>query len=122
MAPDYVPPDGATAEDALRGDEPFVMQADGKGWLFAPSGIVDGPLPTHYEPHESPFVNPLYQQQANPARQVFDRRENRSQPSGSDPGSGAYPYVFTTYRLTEHHTAGGMSRFLPYLSELQPEF
>jgi formate dehydrogenase major subunit len=35
---------------------------------------------------------------------------------------GVYPYVFTTYRLTEHHTAGGMSRWLPYLSELQPEF
>ena len=33
-----------------------------------------------------------------------------------------YPYVATTYRLTEHHTAGGMSRWLPYLSELQPEF
>jgi len=30
--------------------------------------------------------------------------------------------VFTTYRLTEHHTAGGMSRWLPYLAELQPEF
>jgi formate dehydrogenase major subunit len=30
--------------------------------------------------------------------------------------------VVTTYRLTEHHTAGGMSRFVPYLSELQPEF
>ena len=29
--------------------------------------------------------------------------------------------MFTTYRLTEHHTAGGMSRWLPYLSELQPE-
>jgi formate dehydrogenase major subunit len=29
--------------------------------------------------------------------------------------------VVTTYRLTEHHTAGGMSRWLPYLSELQPE-
>ena len=33
-----------------------------------------------------------------------------------------FPYVATTYRLTEHHTAGGMSRTLPYLSELQPEF
>src|SRR5262249_59511588 len=31
-----------------------------------------------------------------------------------------YPYVVTTYRLTEHHTAGGFSRFVPYLSELQP--
>ena len=27
----------------------------------------------------------------------------------------------TTYRLTEHHTAGGMSRTVRYLSELQPE-
>jgi formate dehydrogenase major subunit len=33
-----------------------------------------------------------------------------------------FPYVATTYRLTEHHTAGGMSRFLPYLAELQPAF
>ena len=29
--------------------------------------------------------------------------------------------MFTAARLTEHHTAGGMSRSLPYLSELQPE-
>src|SRR3712207_8030838 len=33
-----------------------------------------------------------------------------------------FPFQVTTYRLTEHHTAGGMSRTLPYLSELQPEF
>jgi formate dehydrogenase major subunit len=32
-----------------------------------------------------------------------------------------FPYVLTTYRLTEHHTAGGMSRWVPYLSELMPE-
>ncbi len=32
-----------------------------------------------------------------------------------------FPFVFTAARLTEHHTAGGMSRQLPYLSELQPE-
>jgi formate dehydrogenase major subunit len=121
-APDYEPPEGAVAEDALRGDDPFVMQADGKAWLFAPAGIVDGPLPTHYEPHESPVVNSLYTQQSNPVRQIFNRRHNRSHPDAGQPGSDAYPYVFTTYRLTEHHTAGGMSRFLPYLSELQPEF
>jgi formate dehydrogenase major subunit len=29
--------------------------------------------------------------------------------------------VLTTYRLTEHHTAGGMSRTLAHLAELQPE-
>jgi formate dehydrogenase major subunit len=119
--PDYVPPDGAEAEDAIAGDHPFIMQPDGRGWLFVPSGVVDGPLPAHYEPHESPFRNPLYVQQSNPARQVFDRRGNRSNPSDGEPGAGDYPFVMTTYRLTEHHTAGGMSRTVPYLSELQPE-
>ena len=122
MRPDYVPPEGAKAELALRGDEPFVMQADGKGWLYAPAGLTDGPMPTHYEPHESPFPNRLYGQHANPAREQFDRPYNRSNPSHGAPGTERYPYVFTTYRLTEHHTAGGMTRFLPYLSELQPEF
>jgi formate dehydrogenase major subunit len=114
--PDYTPPDEAEAEDAIAGDHPFIMQADGRGWLFVPTGLTDGPLPTHYEPHESPVENPLYEQQANPVRQQFERPENPYQG-----GDDAYPYVMTSYRLTEHHTAGGMTRGLPYLSELQPE-
>ena len=115
-APDYVPPDDATGPDAIRGDHPFIMQADGQGWLYVPQGLEDGPLPTHYEPHESPFDNPLYAQRANPARQQNDLPEDPYNPPGSD----AYPYVATTYRLTEHHTAGGFTRFSPYLAELQP--
>jgi formate dehydrogenase major subunit len=115
--PDYEPPDDARGPDALRGDHPFVMQPDGQGWLFAPSGLVDGPLPTHYEPHESPFANPLYPVQSNPARQQFPRKHNEYAPAAAE----AYPYVLTSYRLTEHHTAGGMSRTTGYLSELQPE-
>ncbi len=115
-APDYRPPEGAHGPEALAGDDPFVMQADGKGWLFAPSGLVDGPLPTHYEPVESPVRNPLYGQQSSPARKTYDRPENPLNPVGS----AVFPYVFTTSRLTEHHTAGGMSRTLPYLAELQP--
>jgi formate dehydrogenase major subunit len=106
---------------ALTGDDPFIMQSDGKGWLFAPKGLVDGPLPTHYEPQESPVRNRLYPQQRNPARLIFPRADNLGAPSAGDPGVETYPFVFTTYRLTEHHTAGGMSRWLPYLSELQPE-
>jgi formate dehydrogenase major subunit len=115
-APDHVPAAGARAEDAHRGDDPFVMQPDGLGWLFVPNGVVDGPLPAHYEPHESPVANGLYGRNANPARQLSRRREN---PYNED--AAAYPYVVTTYRLTEHHAAGGMSRFVAYLSELQPE-
>ena len=98
------------------------MQADGKAWLFAPAGLVDGPLPAHYEPQESPFRNLLYGQQRNPAREIIAHPEDRFQPSGDEPGSEVFPYAATTYRLTEHHTAGGMSRFLPYLAELQPAF
>jgi len=106
---------------ALAGDDAFVMQADGKAWLFAPRGMVDGPLPTHYEPQESPVANALYPQQQSPSRIIFPRKDNLSAPSAGEPGAEVYPYIFTTYRLTEHHTAGGMSRWLPYLSELQPE-
>ena len=98
------------------------MQADGKGWLFAPSGLQDGPLPAHYEPSESPVRNPLYSQQANPTREVFPRKDNLQNPSPPEANWSIFPYVFTTYRLTEHHTAGGMSRWVPYLTELQPEF
>ena len=106
---------------ALAGDDPFIMQSDGKGWLFAPKGLVDGPLPTHYEPQESPVGNALYAQQQSPARMIYPREDNLGAPSFGAPGVEVYPFVFTTYRLTEHHTAGGMSRWLPYLSELQPE-
>ena len=111
--PSYVPPDDAKAEEAIAGDHPFIMQADGRSWLFVPQGLEDGPLPTHFEPHESPFENPLYSQRANPRRQQFERPENPYNPVGEEPGAEVYPYVATTYRLTEHHTAGGMSRFVP---------
>jgi formate dehydrogenase major subunit len=120
--PGYRPPDGATGVAAISGIDPFIMQADGKAWLFAPAGLVDGPLPAHYEPQESPFRNALYGQQHNPVREILIHPENRYQPSGDEQGSQVFPYVTTTYRLTEHHTAGGMSRFLPYLAELQPAF
>ncbi|MST34060.1 molybdopterin-dependent oxidoreductase, partial [Acidimicrobiaceae bacterium USS-CC1] len=120
-SPHYRPPAGATRAEALAGIDPFVMQADGKGWLYAPAGLVDGPLPTHYEPQESPFRNRLYGQQRSPVRQLFDHEGNRYHPSGSEPGAEVYPHVVTTFRLTEHFTAGGMTRWNSYLSELQPE-
>ena len=120
--PSYRPPEDATGVDAISGIDAFIMQNDGKAWLYAPAGLADGPLPAHYEPQESPFPNPLYGQQRNPIREIIRHKENPLQPSGTEPGSSVFPYVATTYRLTEHHTAGGMSRTLPYLSELQPEF
>jgi formate dehydrogenase major subunit len=120
--PSYRPPDDAAGVEAIAGDDPFIMQGDGKGWLFAPSGLIDGPLPAHYEPVESPIRNPLYGQQSNPTRKVYPREENPGNPAPPEPSAqvDVYPYVFSVSRLTEHHTAGGMSRFVPYLTELQP--
>jgi formate dehydrogenase major subunit len=115
--PDYRPPRHATGLASIAGNTPFIMQADARGWLYAPSGIVDGPLPTHYEPQESVLKNGLYTQQCNPARVQWRRRDNPSHAAWGDP---RFPYVLTTYRLTEQHTAGTMSRWLPWLSELQP--
>ncbi|MCU1269099.1 MAG: Formate dehydrogenase [Acidobacteriaceae bacterium] len=104
---------------ALGGARPFTLHPDGVGWLFVPSGLKDGPLPTHYEPLESPIHNPLYKQQEDPAVQKKERPDN---PYAKSPGDPRYPFVLSTYRLTEQHTAGGMTRTLSHLAELQPEF
>ena len=121
-APTYRPPPDAHAAEAIGGDEPFVMQADGRAWLHAPAGLLDGPMPTHYEPQESPVPNALYPAvRANPARQEFQRPDNRYHPPPGSAGAAVFPFVFTTFRVTEHHTAGGMSRWTPYLNELMPE-
>jgi formate dehydrogenase major subunit len=123
-SPSYRPPPDAEAEEAIAGDKPFGLQADGLGWLFVPVGLEDGPFPTHYEPHESPVDNLLYGQRANPRRQQFRPSDfsgtNPMNAVGGEAGADVYPFVLTTYRLTEHHTAGGFSRTVGYLSELQP--
>ncbi len=115
--PSFRPRPGATGVDAHPGDAPFLMHPEGVGRLFVPEGLADGPLPVHYEPLESPVVSELHGQSTNPMARRFERPDN---PWATSPDP-AYPFVLTTYRLTEHHTAGGMSRTLPRLAELQPE-
>ncbi|HEX9767263.1 MAG TPA: molybdopterin dinucleotide binding domain-containing protein, partial [Nitriliruptorales bacterium] len=117
--PSYRPAPDAHGTDTIAGNAPFLMHPDGRGRLFVPGGrLVDGPLPAHYEPVESPIENPLYGQQSNPARMEWHRRDNPMHRAYDDP---RYPYALTTYRLTEHHTAGAMSRWVGWLSELMPE-
>jgi formate dehydrogenase major subunit len=90
--PDYGPT--VKPEDAIG---PFIMNQEGMGRLFARQGMAEGPFPEHYEPLESPADNLLHPQvKSNPAARVFaaDR-----QAFGT---SDAFPYVGTTYRLTEH--------------------
>src|SRR5690606_7679730 len=100
--PSYRPAEDARDIDTIRGDAPFIMQSDARGWLFAPTGIIDGPLPAHYEPEESTLANPLYRQQCNPVRREWRRADNPYHAAARD---RRFPYVLTTFRLTEHHTA-----------------
>ncbi len=115
--PAYQPKGHEKGLDAQPGDAPFVLHEDGLGWLFVPQGLQDGPMPNHFEPLESPVANALHGHDTNPVVNWFTREGNKFSP----PGDPLFPFVLTTYRLTEHHTAGGMSRFLSHLSELQPE-
>lgn len=110
-------PDGGyppMAVDPAKTKLPFIMKADGRGALFGP-GLVDGPLPEHYEPWESPVRNLLSSTQTDPilASWIKDARLR------GDPGR--YPIVATTYRLSEHWQAGQMTRNLPWLVELFPQ-
>ncbi len=115
--PDYQPPVGATGMAAIAGTQPFTMKADGLGWLYSP-GIKDGPLPTHYEPVESPVGNLLYpKHNTNPTVRFFEGPLNHI----AHTPTAEYPVVATTFRLTEHYLSGPMSRFNSWLNELQPE-
>ncbi len=119
-APNAPARQGALGLDALSGTDAFIMKGDGRGWLFVPTGLVDGPLPTHYEPLESPVQNLLYpKQQVNPVHKHWARDKEYNQLVKA--GDTRFPHVITTYRLTEHYLAGAMSRWLPWLAELQPE-
>jgi len=116
--PDYEPAKDAKGDDALAGDKPFIMHPDGAGWIWVSSGLKDGPLPTHYEPLESLVTNPLYpEHDTNPAADKKESADNQY----AEEQDQRFPYILSTYRLTEHHTSGAMSRYLPHLAELQPE-
>ncbi|GAC1501915.1 MAG: hypothetical protein NVS1B14_06500 [Vulcanimicrobiaceae bacterium] len=106
---------GGTGLDAHSGSDPFIMQLDGRGQLFVAGALKDGPLPAHYEPLNSPVHNAVYPQQQNsPMAREWKRRDNPMMGTNNP----EYPYVLTTYRLTE--MSGIMTRYVPWLAELQP--
>jgi formate dehydrogenase major subunit len=114
--PGYRPPPDAKGMAAIAGNQPFIMKPDGVGWLFAPA-LKDGPLPTHYEPIESPLGNVLYPDHAtNPTIRRFAGALNKLEQLPT----GDYPVIACTFRLTEHYLSGPMSRFNGWLNELQP--
>ena len=94
--PDFVP----TSKPA-DGMGPFIMNPEGVARFFARAGMAEGPFPTHYEPLENPLgYNPVYPKNkavtSNPAARVF--KDDLATMGKVD----QFPYVGTTYRLTEH--------------------
>ncbi len=76
---------------------PFIMNPEGVSRLFTRGLMRDGPFPEHYEPFESPVANSLHEKVAsNPVARVF--KEDWKEFGKAD----KFPYVATTYRLTEH--------------------
>jgi len=78
---------------------PFIMTPEGVARFFVPlGGLADGPFPEHYEPIESPVANPLHAKQSNSP--VVKKYKTDMDKYGT---ADKYPYVCTTYRLTEHY-------------------
>lgn len=107
-----VPDGGAPPVDDEKGAYPFIMFAEGVGRLYALT-VKDGPFPEHYEPIESPAKNLLSSVQSNPCA--------RAGKEITSCDLVKYPYIGTTYRVTEHWQAGAMTRSLPWLVELVPD-
>ena len=106
-------PDGSSRED---GKYPFIMKSDGMAAIYGP-GLKDGPFPEHYEPLECPVEkNPFSPQLSNPVAAVFTTA--RDVIKSCDP---RFPFVCTTYRVTEHWQTGVLTRWLPWLIEAEPQ-
>jgi formate dehydrogenase major subunit len=111
--PDYPPKMSPTDPNAWL---PFIMNGEGVGRIFS-NTMVDGPIPEHYEPVESPVQNALHPTvSASPVVFLYDKAAKRENRFGT---SDEYPIIATTYRLTEHEHF--VTQQIPQLVQLQPE-
>jgi formate dehydrogenase major subunit len=95
---------------------PFIMRKHGHAQIFGP-GLNDGPFPEHYEPLECPVEeNAMNKQRINPVAPVYSGKADEY--ASCDP---RFPFVATTYRVSEHWQTGLMTRNQPWLLELQPQ-
>ena len=98
----------------------FIMLPDGVASIFA-TGLNEGPFPEHYEPLECPLEkNPLHGTKNNPAIKMFYTGEESQAEDVYYSCDQRYPFVATTYRVTEHWQTGVMTRNTPWLLELMP--
>jgi len=109
-------PDNAVPPMGTAGAYPFIMKPDGVASLFGP-GLKDGPFPEHYEPLECPIEkNLMSSQRTSPVIKIFEGGLDKF--TTCDP---KYPFVCTTYRVTEHWQTGVLTRWLPWLIEAEPQ-
>ena len=109
-------PDGGWPPMGTEGFYPFIMKPDGVAHIFGP-GLKDGPFPEHYEPLECPIEkNLMSSQRINPVVKIFEGGPDTF--LTCDP---KYPFVCTTYRVTEHWQTGVLTRWLPWLIEAEPQ-
>lgn len=95
---------------------PFIMQTHGLAAIYGP-GLNDGPLPEYYEPLECPVTEHPFSKQLNsPVALMF--ADDHHKRTTCDP---RYPFVCTTYRVTEHWQTGVLTRWLPWLTEAHPQ-
>jgi formate dehydrogenase major subunit len=117
-------PDGPAPplSDEKGGKLPFIMRSDGVGAIFGP-GLAEGPFPEHYEPLECPVQeNPMSKKhRINPTIKLFYTKEGGLQEDVFFSCDTRYPYVASTYRVTEHWQTGVMTRHKPWLLEMQPQ-
>ncbi len=115
-------PDGPAPPMAdEKGKYPFIMRADGMGAIFGP-GLADGPFPEHYEALECPLQeNVMSKQRINPTIKLFYDKGKGSPEDIFISCDIRFPYVATTYRVSEHWQTGVMTRHQPWLLEMMPQ-
>ncbi len=103
--------------DKEKGKLPFIMTKDGYAQFYG-TGRVDGPFPEHYEPAETPLASHPFSKQLSSPVYKFHTSDMDQMAKAADPD---YPYVLTTYSLTEHWCGGGETRNVPNLLETEPQ-
>jgi formate dehydrogenase major subunit len=109
-------PDGPAPPMGTDGKFPFIMKPDGVASIFGP-GLAEGPFPEHYEALECPVeVNAMSKQRINPTIKIFGDKMDAFFSCDA-----RYPFVGTTYRVSEHWQTGCMTRHCSWLLEMQPQ-
>jgi formate dehydrogenase major subunit len=110
------PPLGSLENPNANSRWAFIMRKHGHAQIFGP-GLADGPFPEHYEPLECPIEkNLMNKQRMNPTAPIYGTEADAF--LTCDP---RYPLVGTTYRVVEHWQTGLMTRYQPWLLEMQPQ-